>query len=122
MTYSNTSTYFTAAKDLTSNTGGASADVVYTCPTGFVALIKFIHVSNGATNNKKYSIQWYESSTATYHFLVDDHSLSANSLEDVVAGGSCIALQAGDKIVAHEESGGDFHIVVSGEEYFNPGV
>jgi len=115
-----TAKFFTAAKDISSTSGGASSDVIYTCPSNFIALVRFLHVSNGGSNNKKYSIQWYESDTTTYHYIVDDHSLSSNSLEDVVHGGSYIALKAGDKIVASKESGGDFHIILSGEEHFQP--
>lgn len=116
----NTAKFFTKATDLSATAGGSSADVIYTCPTNFVSLIRFMHVSNGSSNNKKYSIQWYEASTSTYHFVVDARSLSANSLEEVVHGGAYLALAAGDKIVGFEESSSDFHVVISGEEHFQP--
>lgn len=110
--------YFSAVKNLTSNSGGASGDVVYTCPANHVSLIKFINVCNGATSTKKYSIQWYEVATTTYHTVFDAVSLAASSNEKVIEG-ACLALKAGDKIVAFEESGSDFHITLSGEEYYN---
>ena len=112
--------FFSAAKDLTATAGGASADVIYTCPNNFVSIIKFLHVSIGANSTKKYSLQWYEAATTTYHFIVDDQSLAGNSLQEVIQGGGYLALSAGDKIVGFEETGGDFHIVVSGEEHFQP--
>ena len=115
-----TAKFFTAAKDLSATAGGSSADVIYTCPNNFISLIRFMHVSNGSSNNKKYSIQWYEAATTTYHFIVDAHSLSSNSLEEVVQGGGYLALSAGDKIVGFEDSSADFHVVVSGEEHFQP--
>jgi len=110
--------FFSAAKDLTATAGGASGDVIYTCPNNFISLIKFMHVSIGATSTKKYSLQWYEASTTTYHFIVDEHGLSGHSLEEVIQGGGYLALSAGDKIVGFEESGADAHIIVSGEEYY----
>ena len=113
-----TAKFITAAKDLSATSGGSSADVIYTCPNNCIALIRFLHVSNGSGNNKKYSLQWYEKDTTTYHFIVDDHSLSANTLEEVIDGGGYLALKAGDKIVGHKETGGDFHIILSGEEHF----
>lgn len=113
-----TAKFFTKSVDLSATTGGASADVLYTCPNHFVALVKFLHVSNGSSNNKTYTMQWYEASSNTYYYIVDQHSLSANSLEDIVQGGGYIALNAGDKLVAFEEAGSDFHIVLSGEEHF----
>ena len=115
-----TAKYFTKAKDLSATAGGSSGDVIYTCPNNFISLITFLHVSNGSSNNKKYSLQWYEAATTTYHFIVDEHSLSANSLEDVVHGGSYLALAAGDKIVGFEDSSSDFHVVISGAEYYQP--
>ena len=110
--------FFSAAKDLTATAGGASGDLIYTCPNNFISLIKFMHVSIGATSTKKYSLQWYEASTTTYHFIVDEHGLSGHSLEEVIQGGGYLALSAGDKIVGFEESGADAHIIVSGEEYY----
>ena len=118
MAFSDTAKYFTKAKDLSATAGGASGDVIYTCPNNFISLIKFMHVSIGATSTKKYSLQWYEASTTTYHFIVDEHGLSGHSLEEVIQGGGYLALSAGDKIVGFEESGADAHIIVSGEEYY----
>ena len=118
MTALATAKFFSAAKDLTATAGGASGDVIYTCPNNFISLIRFLHVSIGATSTKKYSLQWYEASTTTYHFIVDDHSLAGNSLEEVIQGGGYLALNPGDKIVGFEESGADAHIILSGEEHF----
>jgi len=110
--------YFTTSKDLTSNAGGASGDVLYTCPANYVGVVKTILVSNGASTTKKYSLQWYDALTTTYFTIADETSLAANTNDSIVEGGACIALQAGDKIVAFEEAGSDFHVLVSGEEYF----
>tara|TARA_Y100000015_G_C2365974_1_gene77551 strand:- start:27 stop:392 length:366 start_codon:yes stop_codon:yes gene_type:complete len=115
-----TAKYFTKAKNLSATSGGASGDVVYTCPNNHVALITFLHVSNGATSSKKYSIQWYELATTTYHSIVDEVSLAASTNEEVVQGGGYLALAAGDKIIGFEESSSDFHVVVSGAEYYQP--
>lgn len=112
--------YFTKAKNLSATSGGASGDIIYTCPNNFTSLVKFLLVSNGATSSKKYSIQWYELATTTYHSIADEISLAASTNDKVVEGGAFIALSAGDKIVAFEEGGSDFHMVLSGEEYFQP--
>jgi len=112
--------FFSAAKDLTATAGGASGDVIYTCPNNFISLIRFMHVSIGANSTKKYSLQWYEAATTTYHFIVDDRSLAGNSLEEIIQGGGYLALSAGDKIVGFEETGADAHIILSGEEHYQP--
>ena len=113
------SKYFTKAKTLTATAGGASGDVVYTCPSFHVSVIQFINISNGATSAKKYSIQWYEAATTTYHTIVDEVSLAASTNDSLLTKGF-LALREGDKIVAFEESSSDFHITLSGEEHFRP--
>ena len=112
--------YFAKAKNLSATAGGTSGDVVYTCPNNHVALVTFLHVSNGATGAKKYSIQWYELATTTYHSVVDEVSLAASTNENVIQGGAYLALAAGDKIIGFEESSSDFHITLSGAEYYQP--
>jgi len=111
-------TYFTAVKDLTATAGGASGDVVYTCPANHVAVIKTLFVSNGASSAKKYSLQLYDASATSYLTIADETTVAANTNDFVVQGGACIALAAGDKIVGFEESSSDFHVTISGEEYF----
>ena len=112
--------YFSKAKDLSATSGGASGDVIYTCPNNFISLVKFLHVSNGATGAKKYSLQWYEAATTTYHSIVDEVSLAASTNEKVIEAGSFLALAEGDKIIGFEESSSDFQVTVSGEEYYQP--
>ena len=88
---------------MSATAGGASGDVVYTCPNNYVSVVKTILISNGASSAKKYSIQWYDASTTTYLTIADEITLAANTNDFVVQGGGCLALQAGDKIVAFEE-------------------
>ena len=38
-----TAKYFTKSKDLSATAGGASGDVIYTCPNNFISLIRFIY-------------------------------------------------------------------------------
>ena len=120
MAFSDTAKYFTKAKNLSATSGGASGDVIYTCPNNFVSLITFMHVSSGSASTKKYSLQWYEAATTTYHFIIDEHSVAGNGIEEVIEGGAYLALAAGDKIVGFEESSSDFHVILSGAEYYQP--
>ena len=119
MTTLTTAKFFTAAKDIVSTSGGASADVIYTCPNNFIALIRYLHVSNGDAQ-KEISIHWYDSSATSYHHIADDFKPDANTVHEFIQGGGYIALEAGDKIVAHREAAGDFHIILSGEEHYDP--
>ena len=114
-----TAKFITAAKDVTSTSGGGSSDVIYTCPSNFMCLIRYLHVSNGDAQ-KKISIHWYDASSTSYHHIADDFKPDANTVHEFIQGGGYICLEAGDKIVAHKESGGDFHIILSGEEHYQP--
>jgi len=118
MAFAGIANYVTKSIDV-SSTSSSSPDDVYTCPANFVALLRFIHISNGDAQ-KKISLYWYEAATTTHHYIVDEFKPDANQLHEVVQGGSYIALKPGDKIQAFKESGGDFHITVSGEEHYQP--
>ena len=120
MAITSTAKYFTKGKDLSATSGGASGDVIYTCPNNFISLIKFLHVSSGSSSTKKYSLQWYEAATTTYHFIIDENSIAGHGIEEVIEGGAFLALAAGDKIVGFEESSSDFHVILSGEEHYQP--
>ena len=115
-----TARYFTAVTNLSATSGGGSGNVVFTCPANHVALIKTLKISNGATSSKKYSLQYFEASTTTYHTIADEISLAASTNESYIEGGGCLALKAGDKLVGFEESSSDFHVVASGELYYQP--
>ena len=104
--------YFTAVKDLSATAGGASGDVVYTCPNNYVSVVKTIFISTGASSAKKYSLQLYDASATSYLTIADETTVAANTNDFVVQGGACIALQAGHKIEAFEESSSDFHLIV----------
>lgn len=118
MAFAGTAKYVTKSIDV-SSTSSSNPDDVYTCPANFVCLMRFVHISNGDAQ-KKISLYWYEAATSTHHYIVDHFIPDANELHEVIQGGGYIALMPGDKIQAFKESGGEFHITVSGEEHFQP--
>lgn len=118
MAFAGTAKYVTKSIDV-SSTSSSTPDDVYTCPASFVCLLRFVHISNGDAQ-KKISLYWYEAATTTHHYIVDHFIPDANELHEVIQGGGYIALMPGDKIQAFKESGGEFHITVSGEEHFQP--
>lgn len=111
--------YVTKSIDVTSTSSSSPQDL-YVCPNTFVCLVKFLHLSNSAANNKKISVYWYEAATTTHHYIVDDFSSSANSMHEVIEGGGYIALQPGDKLQCFAETSGTYHVTMSGEEYYQP--
>ena len=48
----------TESVTVTATAGGASSQVLYTCPNNYDAIITFLHVSNGGVSTDNVSIQW----------------------------------------------------------------
>ena len=120
MSVLNVAKFTTASITISATSGGASGDVLYTCPANHDGLVRFLHITNGSTNNKKVSIEIYHASTTSYKNLVNDLSMSANTVTDIIPGGSLLHLNAGDKLVCHMESGGTFDVTTSVEEHYEP--
>ena len=111
--------YVTKSVDVVSTDSAAPNDL-YVCPNNFVCLVRFLHLSNSAANNKKISVYLYEASTSTHHYIVDHFASDANSMHEVVEGGGYIALNPGDKLQCFAETTLTYHVTMSGEEYFQP--
>ena len=104
---------------VTATAAGASAQLLYQCPTNFSAVVTFLIVSSGATANKDISIQFYHQETATYKYLLRTYRMGANSVF-VVTSSNSLSLHQGDKIVCFTDSTGNFDVTLSVEEYFDP--
>ncbi len=119
MAFAGIANYVTKSIDVASITSG-SPDDLYTCPNNFVCLVRFLHLSNTDGNNKKVSIYWYEAATTTHHYIIDNFAAEANTMHEVVEGGSYIALKPGDKLQCFSDTANVFHVTMSGEEHFQP--
>ena len=113
--------YNTVTKGLTitATSGGASSNVVYTCPTNHDAEIDFLHITNGDTANQNVSIQWYHADTNTYHHILNDKAIAGKDVYNVITSDR-IYLHAGDKITAFDGSSSNLEVFLSGKEFFNP--
>ena len=113
--------YNTVTKGLTvsATSGGASGNVVYTCPPNFDAEIDFLHITNGATANHNISIQWYHAETNTYHHILNDKSIAGKDVYNIITSDR-IYLHAGDKITAFNGVSGSLEVFLSAKECYNP--
>ena len=109
----------TESINVTATAAGASAQLLYQCPTNFSAVVTFLLISSGATANKDISIQFYHQETATYRYLLRTYRMGANSVF-VVTSSNSLSLHQGDKIVCFTDSTGNFDVTLSVEEYFDP--
>jgi len=112
--------YNTVTKGLTvtATSGGASSNVVYTCPANHDAEIDFLHITNGASSNHNVSIQWYHADTSTYYHILNDKSIAGKDVYNIITSDR-IYLHAGDKITAFDGSSGSLEVFLSGKEFFN---
>ena len=113
------SKFVTESINVTATAAGASAQLLYTCPTNFSAVVTFLLVSSGTVANKDISIQFYHQETATYKYLLRTYRMGANSVFVVISSNS-LSLHQGDKIVCFTDSTGNFDVTLSVEEYFDP--
>ncbi|MEK9895440.1 MAG: hypothetical protein VW518_03300, partial [Burkholderiaceae bacterium] len=91
--------YTTVTESITvsATSGGASSNVVYTCPPFHDAEITFLHVSNGAASTDNISIQWYHADNTTYHTIVNAKQVAGNDVYNLITSDR-LYLHAGDKI------------------------
>ena len=104
---------------ITATAGGASPNVVYTCPDFYDAIVTFLHVSNGASQTDNFSIQWYHKSDDAYYTIVSNKSISGQDVYNMITSDR-LYLHAGDKITAFNGGGNNMGVTVSVEEHYNP--
>ena len=109
----------TEALTVTATAGGASADVIYTCPPFHDATIDFLHVSNGSTATQNITLQWYHADTNTYHHLINDKSIAGKDVYNIITSDR-IHLHAGDSISAFDGASGNLEVFISVRQFYNP--
>jgi len=113
------SKFLTESKTITSLLPNGDADLIYTCPNNYSAIVKFLHLSSGIANNKKAYIQFYHSDDDTYHHVVNGLAMGAHTATDLVSG-SQLYMHQGDKLVGYIEATMSLDVTVSLEEYYDP--
>ena len=107
------------SKTITSTSADGSADVVYTVPSNFSSIIRYLLLSNGTNAVKKAYVQLYHADDAQYHYLANGVQMDGHSILSLSSQGS-LNLHEGDKIVAYIETGMTLEITLSAEEYYDP--
>ena len=113
------SKFLTESKTITSLLPNGDADLIYTCPNNYSAIVKFLHLSSGIANNKKAYIQFYHSDDDTYHHIVNGLAMGANTATDLVSG-SQLYMHQGDKLLGYIEATMSLDVTISLEEYYDP--
>jgi hypothetical protein len=103
---------------VSATSGGASGNVLYTCPSNHDAIIEYLCATNGASSNQKITVEFYHLDDTTYHQLAKAHAVSGNDSYHLITSNR-FYLHAGDKIVCSKD-GGTFDVTISAREFFNP--
>jgi len=119
MPFEAASKFKTEGARITATAPDASAQLVYKCPPNYSALIRFLNVASGAVHNKTIAVQFYHTEDTSYHYLLNDYVMTSNNSFNVLNAGY-MSMHQNDKIVAHTNSAGNFDIIISVEEYFDP--
>jgi hypothetical protein len=83
---------------------------IYTIPVGYYAKWNLAYVVNHAGNNKFIDVLWYDESTDTEYYVLDNYVISPTQFVKF-DGGAYVVLEEGDEIRAQAESGSTFHLL-----------
>lgn len=119
MPFEASSKFKTEGARITATAANGSSQVIYTCPPNFSAIVRLLNIASGSLSNKHISIQFYHVEDTTYHYLLNTYDMAAASSFNVLNAG-VMSLHQNDKITAFTDSAGNFDVIISVEEYFDP--
>lgn len=105
--------------NVTATSAGASAQVLYTCPANFSAAVRFLHISSGTQANKKISVEYYNLERNQYDHIIRGYDMASDDSYNLVNGGF-FYMHAGDKVLCYTDTSGNFDVMISVEEFFDP--
>lgn len=94
----------------------ATKTTVYTVPTGYYAHWNLCYVVNTTGNNKTIDAIWYDSSTATEIYVLDNYVLSPTQFIKF-DGGAFVVLEEGDQVRLESEAGSTMNAINTFELY-----
>ena len=103
---------------VSATSGGASGNVLYTCPAIHTATIDMLMITNGNTTSQKITVEFYDANGTSYHNLIKEKIVAANTALNVLDAAR-MHLHSGDKIVVSKD-GGTFDATISVREFYNP--
>jgi hypothetical protein len=106
------------SRSIGTNLTAGSANTVYECPSNWTAHMVLLFVTNHGSGNKTLTIEWYDSSTSTWYYILGGYTLNAYGY--LMLADSYLVLNAGDKMRITPEAGSSMSATVTVEEYFDP--
>lgn len=100
------------------NLTAGSDNTVYECPSNWTAHMVLLFVTNHGSGNKTLTIEWYDSSTSTWYYILGGYILNAYGY--LMLADSYLVLNAGDKMRITPEAGSSMSATITVQEYFDP--
>ena len=97
-------------------TAGA-ANIIYTCPSKYIARMVLLFVTNHGSGNRTITIQWYDSSAGQSYYIVGGYTLSAYGY--LKLDGSYLVLNPGDTLTITPEAGSTIDAAITVEEQYS---
>lgn len=88
---------------------------VYTVPTGYYSKMNLMYIHNAGSAARYITVQWYDSSAAATHEILNQYSMNAKEYLQF-NGGAYIVLEEGDQIRILTETGSTFTFIATFEE------
>ena len=91
---------------------------VYTCPSNFKGIVRYINVGNVDSTAKTAMLEWYDSSATTYYPITGSKSIDGEgyiSLTDTF-----LVLEAGDKVTVTAGTASTVTAITGVELIYNP--
>jgi len=98
--------------------GNTSRTDIYTCPSNFKGIVKFINVGNVHASAKTAMLEWYDSSGSAYYPITGSTSIDGEgyiNLTDMY-----LVLEAGDKVTVTAGTASTVTAIAGVELIYNP--
>lgn len=96
------------------NLTAATTTAVYKVPTGYAAKWNLMYLHNSSGNTKYITAKWYDLSTNTEYFILDQYSMASKDYLKF-DGGAYVVLDEGDEVRLTPESGSTFSSICTFE-------
>tara|TARA_Y100001973_G_C5190378_1_gene330588 strand:+ start:964 stop:1308 length:345 start_codon:yes stop_codon:yes gene_type:complete len=98
--------------------GNTSRTDVYTCPSNFKGIVRFINVGNANASAKTAKLEWFDSSASTHFPITGSKSIDGESFLSLTD--MFLVLEAGDKVTVTAGTASTVTAIAGVELIYNP--
>jgi uncharacterized membrane protein len=94
----------------------AADNIIYTCPSKYIARMVLLFVTNHGSGNKTVTVKWYDSSANASYFIVGGYVLTGYGY--LKLDGSYLVFNPGDTLTITPEAGSTIDAAITVEEQY----